>query len=261
MFKKTLQKIIESTFKTEMFRYGKDRLFLARDENTAYHAKQIYRFLADTELKRVLEQYWIDLVLDVGANKGQFARHLRDCIGYEGRIISFEPVTEMFQQVSQYSADDPRWDVYPLALGDKEGERAINVTSATEFSSFLETNDYAARFGKIASIERRESVTVQRLDRFLENEVKDYSRSRIFLKMDTQGYDLNVFAGVGDALRSIVALQSEISAIPIYQGMPHLTESITCFEKAGFGIVGLFPVTREKTLRIIEYDCLMVKLP
>jgi hypothetical protein len=78
--------------------------------------------------------------------------------------------------------------------------------------------------------------------------------------MDTQGYDLQVFAGVGDALRSVVALQSEISAVPIYQGMPHLTESIARFEAAGFGIAGLFPVSREKSLRIIEYDCLMVKL-
>ncbi|BBH41426.1 hypothetical protein myaer102_40390 [Microcystis viridis NIES-102] len=103
-------------------------------------------------------------------------------------------------------------------------------------------------------------VTKCRLDTFLKREVQNYSALKIFLKMDTQGYDLKVFAGLGDAVGSIVALQSEISVIPIYRQMPHLTESINCFEREGFSIAGLFPVSREKSLRVIEYDCLMVRI-
>jgi hypothetical protein len=103
------------------------------------------------------------------------------------------------------------------------------------------------RRAEIVSIDRQESVLIKRLDSFLKEEIKDYKQLRIFLKMDTQGYDLKIFSGLGEALHSVVALQSEISVVPIYQEMPHLTESIRCFEKAGFGIVGLFPVSREKS--------------
>jgi hypothetical protein len=77
--------------------------------------------------------------------------------------------------------------------------------------------------------------------------------------MDTQGYDLEVFAGLGDVREQVLALQSEVSVVPIYQGMPHLTESISCYEQAGFAIAGMYPVSTEKSaLRVVEFDCLMV---
>ncbi|MBC1196522.1 FkbM family methyltransferase [Microcystis aeruginosa BLCCF158] len=260
MLKNYITSLVQSIFHSEMQRYGKDRFLLSKKENTAYHVKQAYQFLSDTELKRVLSQYKVDLVLDVGANRGQFARYVRQNIGYEGKIISFEPIKDVFEQTSQLCQSDPLWDIYNLALAEQDGEQEINVSKATELSSFLETNDYSVRFKGSESIDRREKVTKCRLDTFLKREVQNYSALKIFLKMDTQGYDLKVFAGSGDAVGSIVALQSEISVIPIYREMPHLTESINCFEREGFSIVGLFPVSREKSLRVIEYDCLMVRI-
>jgi hypothetical protein len=77
--------------------------------------------------------------------------------------------------------------------------------------------------------------------------------------MDTQGYDLEVFTGLGNSYESIFALQSEMSVIPIYDDMPHLTESITFYEKAGFELAGMYPVNLdESSLRVIEFDCFMV---
>lgn len=81
----------------------------------------------------------------------------------------------------------------------------------------------------------------------------------MYLKMDTQGYDLEVLKGLGSMHEFIFALQSEISVIPIYQNMPHLTDSISFLEKAGFEIAGMYPVNQEKsTLRMVEFDVLMV---
>ena len=59
--------------------------------------------------------------------------------------------------------------------------------------------------------------------------------------------------------QQVIALQSEVSVVPVYHNMPHLTESISFYEKAGFEIAGLYPVTTESsTLRVIEFDCLML---
>jgi hypothetical protein len=41
--------------------------------------------------------------------------------------------------------------------------------------------------------------------------------------------------------------------------MPHGTESIDIYERAGLHVAGMFPVTRDATRRIIEYDCLLVR--
>ena len=55
-------------------------------------------------------------------------------------------------------------------------------------------------------------------------------------------------------------MQSEVSCIPIYEGMPHLTQQIATYEEAGFASAGMFPVTWDhETLAVIEFDVLMVR--
>jgi hypothetical protein len=78
--------------------------------------------------------------------------------------------------------------------------------------------------------------------------------------MDTQGYDLEVFAGLGRWGEHVVGLQSEVAAIPLYTGMPRMAEAIARYEAAGFELTGLFPLSRhEPTGRVIEFDCVMVR--
>jgi hypothetical protein len=104
-----------------------------------------------------------------------------------------------------------------------------------------------------------EVVSVRRLDEVLEEVVQDFNSKRIFLKMDTQGYDLEVFKGLGNKLKYVVAIQSEVSVIPIYKEVPHWTDCISFYERAGFGVTSLFPVTID-SCRVIEFDCLMVRV-
>jgi hypothetical protein len=83
---------------------------------------------------------------------------------------------------------------------------------------------------------------------------------RVYLKLDTQGYDLEAFAGAGDRIKQVVGMQSEVSSVPIYDGMPRLTEQIAVYEDAGFELTGMFPViTDAATMRIIEFDAVMVR--
>jgi FkbM family methyltransferase len=208
--------------------------------------------------RQVLEDYAVNLILDVGANVGQFARDLRRC--YKGELISFEPVSASFKILAGTAARDPRWRVCQSALGSQTSSQTMNVYRGTELSSFLRANSYCAKkFGEDETTMQREVVSVRRLDEVLDEIVPDCQEKRIFLKMDTQGYDLEVFNGLGKKLERVVAIQSEVSLIPLYEGMPHWTDSISFYERAGFGVVGLFPLTSEGC-RVIEYDCLMVRI-
>ena len=85
---------------------------------------------------------------------------------------------------------------------------------------------------------------------------------RIFLKTDTQGFDLNVFRGVGTALGLLEVIQCEISVLPIYDGAPGYLAAVDEFGAAGFVPISFVPVTRDcDTLFAIEFDCLLMRLP
>jgi hypothetical protein len=103
-------------------------------------------------------------------------------------------------------------------------------------------------------------VEVRRLDRVLDETFDGLDGRRPFLKLDTQGFDLDVFAGAGDSIERFVGLQSELALMEIYKGMPRMQESLAAYEKAGFEIAGLYPVSRQtRTARVLEYDCVMVR--
>ncbi len=198
----------------------------------------------------------IDCVLDVGANRGQFVEFLRRDVGYAGRIVSFEPIAELAAALVERARDDAQWDVRQEALGSEDAEADLNVMASDNFSSFLRPSagivDAFDEWNKVARVER---VRVRRLESIFD-EVRD-GHDRVFLKLDTQGHDLPAIRGAGRRLDDVLALQTELSVLPIYEGAVPLTEALTELTGLGFHVTGMFPVNRDKDLRVIEFDCVM----
>jgi len=196
----------------------------------------------------------INCVLDVGANYGQYGTMLRDA-GYQGRIISFEPVSTSYQRLQQVAAEDSNWDTYNFALGSTEREQEIHVTTASDFASFLPPSEFSKKtFGDVVTIAKKEYVQIKKLDDIFASVIKKQSQANIHLKMDTQGYDLDVFKGAENSLQNITSIQSELSVLPVYEGMPNYIESLSTYRNAGFEITGMFPVSHDSaTLVVIEF--------
>jgi FkbM family methyltransferase len=252
-FRQRTKRVIEKLTGIEIEHLGGKAFFLI-DASTRAQAWYSYR----ATLRSILEKCAVNHVVDVGANTGQFGQNLRAI--YSGKISSFEPVSSTFQRLAATAAADENWIAYQFALGSKAGTETIHVSTMSEFSSFLKTNDYCAtRFGEEAIVTREESITIRRLDDVLEETAPKNEIQKIYLKLDTQGYDIEVFEGLGDRLKDVVALQSEMSLIPIYENMPHWTDCIRMYEKAGFNVVGMYPVTRDCG-RVIEYDCILTRV-
>lgn len=208
-------------------------------------------------LDRLFDRLAIDCVVDVGARIGDYGLWLRRN-GYGGRIASFEPVSDSFAQLKGRAADDPPWDAYNMALGSQNGEAEINVTDFSEFSSFLSPSVYSDQaFGSTSAVVRTETVAVRRLDGV--QELAFGGAERVYLKMDTQGWDLEVLAGASSCLDRVVALQSEVSMRAIYEDMPSFAESLEHLRDLGYGISGLFPVVVDANLEVIEFDCVAVR--
>jgi len=210
-------------------------------------------------IKRVLEALNINCVLDVGANEGQYAAMLRRN-GYSGHILSFEPVQANFEALQRRHGKDAKWQGYDFALGSEEGTSEIQVTQHTVFSSFLSPNLFSQeRFGGGSQVSSTQQVVIKRLDRIFGDLTKAIPEPRIFLKMDTQGYDLEVLRGAEGCLDRIPALQTEISMLPIYDNMPSHIEMLAELQSRQYVLTGMFPINEDELLRPVEFDCVAVR--
>ncbi len=221
-------------------------------------------------LLRVLDKLAIDCVLDVGANRGQFGDQLR-AIGYKGWIVSFEPVRTSFEELVRRAAARPPWKAFPYALGASDGRAEMQIGESHFLNSFLTPLGPSKTLPMNRAI-GTETVEVRRLDSIFASILASTFDSisaesppgvgarRIYLKLDTQGYDLEVLRGAEGVLSLILAAQTELSFVPIYHGMPGYAESLQEFESRGFGVVDFVPVTRVAgDLLMMEMDCILAR--
>jgi FkbM family methyltransferase len=215
-------------------------------------------FLCVQHVTAMLELYGVNCVFDVGANAGQYARRLRKA-GYTGRIVSFEPTSAAFARLEKAAEKDPDWHVYRCGLGREETTAEIH-TSWTTMNSLLPASDYGKDRYKRFRNSDTEEVRVRRLDEVMDEALEGLADPVPYLKMDTQGYDLEVFVGAGKRIADFVGMQSEVACLRLYEGSPTMGEAIAAYEAEGFGISGMYPVTREPTTgRVVEFDCVMVR--
>jgi FkbM family methyltransferase len=160
----------------------------------------------------VINSLNIELLLDVGSNDGAYGREIRDA-GYKGLIVSFEPNPYAYKRLIYKIRNDTNWVAHQYALGESEGEALLNISQNDVLSSFKSfTNFGKIHDGKIAS---KEVAKVLTIDKFL-SEHTDYLLKNIYLKIDTQGYEMEVLRGALNSLNSIKAVQAEIALIHTY---------------------------------------------
>lgn len=214
-------------------------------------------FLAAQHTAMLLRELRVDVLLDVGANRGQFAQQARRQ-GYRGRIVSFEPVPDLVEVLEREAADDPDWQVHACALGEEDGTAEIHWSPGT-LSSLLPASDFGRQWNDALDDMAVREIAVRRLDGLWDEVTAGLDAPRPFLKMDTQGYDVATFRGAGDRVAQLLGLQSEVAMVPIYDGMPRLLDQLALYEAAGFETTGMFPVNRDRdTLRAIEFDLMMI---
>jgi FkbM family methyltransferase len=211
-------------------------------------------------LRHLLELHRIDLLLDVGANQGQFAQLARH-VGYTGEIVSFEPLSRYREVLRKAANEDGRWRIIASAVGSQAAELDLNVCADDSFSSLHTLNDSArARFGGHVAVDSVERVSVCTLDS-LWPELDQGRGRRVLLKTDTQGHDLAVLSGASAVLPWTCAVVTEAAIQPIYAGAPRFVEIAAWLERAGFVLSGVFPTShRPEDLSLIEVDAFFTKL-
>ena len=176
----------------------------------------------------------IKTVVDVGANKGQFAKTAR-MLFPNAEILSFEPIRSCFLVLESELKADPRFHSFNFGLGDEEREILIHVYVQDASSSFLEGTALLAANFPLAVPKRGELAIIKRLDDIAP---RLDLRERSLLKVDVQGYEMKVLRGGASMLRGFEIILIETSFSELYVGQPLFAEIYQYLSENGFRYTG-----------------------
>jgi FkbM family methyltransferase len=219
---------------------------------------QIIRFPNPDHIRRgkIIAHYNINKVLDVGANAGQYALKLRE-INYTGKIISFEPLTEVYNHLTKTTAKDTNWTALNYAIGDSDTLSTINVSGNLLSSSILNILPTHVEAAPESGYVDKQEIRVQKLDVIF----KDFYEKgdRVMLKIDTQGYEKNVLDGAQESLKKISILQLEMSIVPLYENEMLYLDMLNYLNSIGFELLSLENgFSDETTGKLLQVDGIFV---
>ena len=160
-------------------------------------------------------------LVDVGFNGGLQKKWLN----FKGNlfVIGFEPNQEEYDKLNK---DDPQEKIYKTALWNEKGNIDFFVTQANRLCSCLAPNrkvldefPETERFDVLRKI----VLPANTLDNVLINSTDEGVgiTNPDFIKLDTQGTELNILKGMNDTLnRSVFGVEIEVEFIEMYLGQP-----------------------------------------
>jgi FkbM family methyltransferase len=203
-----------------------------------------------------VQRWEVTVILDVGANVGQFARSIRKS-GYRGRIISFEPLSDAHAYLLTAAQHDPLWTIASrCALAAKQGVTQINVAANSQSSSILNMLERHVTGDPGSGYVGKETVTVTTLDSFLDGE-PDLAGTAIALKIDTQGYEAEVLAGLHKWSDSVKVITTEMSLVALYRGQITFVDLYRMIEDRGYRCISIQPgFIDPRTYEVLQVDAI-----
>ncbi len=212
------------------------------------------------------------VILDVGANEGQFALEiLENESGAHSsvstsslsplKIFSFEPLSKAHAVAMEKSKNYPKWKVYPrTALGDSEGEVMIHIAKNSASSSLFEMSSLHKTAAPQSITVDQEKTPITRLDRILGFREGSEQNERYYLKIDTQGFELAVLKGAEGILNQVAAIQVELSWKELYVGQPLALEVMQWLMDRGFQPYGFSHDFRDaQTKHLLQMDGFFIR--
>ncbi len=192
----------------------------------------------------------IQSVIDIGANRGQFALAARNAFP-NAKIVSFEPLSEPAKIYRKVFKDDPLVTLYEVALGREIGESVIHVSNANNSSSLLPITDLQNKLFHGTSEKEVRRVSVKPLDEVIS---KSDIQAPALLKMDVQGFEKEVLLGCETLLPLFTCVYVECSFVELYAGQSLAHEVISFLGGHGFGLSGIYNMSYDRSGLAVQGD-------
>jgi len=199
---------------------------------------QLKRYPEDDFVRRmkIVDNYNIDTLFDIGANAGQYSSNMRE-LGYRKKIISFEPLKSAFEELKKASLKDNNWVINNYALGNENIKSMINVAGNSYSSSILNMLPTHLKSAPESNYIAQEEIEIKTFDSIFNSFCN--KEDRVMIKIDTQGYEKNVLEGANESLNNIKIIQLEMSILPLYENEMLFVEMINYLDNKGFQLFSL----------------------
>ncbi len=186
--------------------------------------------------KKLLDHFNINTIIDVGANSGQYAQQ-NFGLGFKGKILSFEPVQDVFKTLYKNAEKKNNWNVFNFGLGDADGDFEINISENTFSSSIFDINASHLIGAPKSKYITKEMIKIRTLDNIFDEVIRE--NENVLLKIDVQGFEKNVLEGAITSLSKIKGIQIEMSIEELYIGEMLFLDMINYLKNLGFNLYSL----------------------
>ena len=211
----------------------------------------LYHVLAGTEHHKLFTHQFA-MVVDIGANKGQFALAVKRWAP-QAKIISFEPLRQAAVIFRRVFKKESSVTLHQAAIGPQTGETTIHVSAADDSSSLLPISPLQERLFPGTNEIRAEIVKVGRLSDYITHEE---IVTPAMLKLDVQGYELEALRGCEDLLSRFSHVYAECSFVELYRGQALVDDIIAWLRDRGWILSGIHNMTYDRKGRSIQADFL-----
>ena len=204
------------------------------------------------DLLNIINFYNIDVVLDVGASWGSYAKTLRR-FGYKKRIISFEPVDKTHSKLLQNSMKDAEWQVHKKVIISNKNIKKLSINVSKDFdnSSVLNLSKLHKENHKNSQYTHKEEVECDTLD----NLINHYPLSKnLMLKIDVQGNEMDVLKSAINNLSKFKLIQIELSLQTLYEGQALYKEILNFMNEHNYDIWNIFPGYKKLNGQLFQFD-------
>ena len=209
-----------------------------------------YQVGAAIEHQKLLKSLNFKTIVDVGANKGQFALMSRYCFS-DAKIVSFEPLSAPAEIFNKVFRNDKDTMLHNVAIGPKEEKTIIHISQSDDSSSLLPISDLQEEIFPGTSEAGTATVNVSPLDRFLN---KADIKPPALLKLDVQGFELDALIGCEPLLSSFDSIYCECSFVELYSGQKMASDIITWLHQHGFILKGAYNMSYDEKGQAIQAD-------
>tara|TARA_B110000114_G_scaffold45913_1_gene48599 strand:+ start:69 stop:791 length:723 start_codon:yes stop_codon:yes gene_type:complete len=206
------------------------------------------------DLLKVMNFHGIDIVIDVGASWGGYAKTLRR-FGFKKKIISFEPTSSSHSKLLRNSLNDDMWQVHKkIIVTDKKVEKLpINVSKDFDNSSLLNNTKLHTENHHDAKYSHQEEIECDTLDNLINHYA--FSEKNLMLKIDVQGSEMDVLKSGTKNLTKFKLVQIELSLQPLYEKQILWREIVDFMTDKNFDIWTIYPGYKKKSIgQLYQFD-------
>lgn len=223
--------------------------------SSGYRRALYHGVAASVEHEAMLKQLQCKTVIDVGANRGQFALTARHCFP-EAKILSFEPLRAPRRYFHKVFRNDPRVCLFEVAIGPLVGNETMHVSKRDDSSSILPiTPMQVALFPGTAEVSL-ETIAMSTLDKCITSKQIE---GPALLKVDVQGFELEALKGCESLLQNVKYAYIECSFLELYLGQSLASDVIGWLASHGFSLSGIYNPTCNQEGRAVQADLLFIK--